>query len=105
MFPSMSISCEIILQEQIIEHFFTLLDDFHMIFSFSCKINFVIGASQMAKRLKKKNLPANVGDTSLIPGSGKTPGEGNSKPLQYSCLGNPMDRGDWQSTVHAVAKS
>ena len=54
MFPSMSISCEIILQEQIIEHFFTLLDDFHMIFSFSCKINFVIGASQMAKRLKKK---------------------------------------------------
>ena len=67
----MSIPREIILQEEIIEHFFILLDDFPYLFSFSCKINFVIGASQMAKRLKK-NLPANVGDTSLIPGSGKT---------------------------------
>ena len=41
-----------------------------------------------------KNPPANAGGTSLIPGSGKSPGEGNHHPLQYSCLGNPMDRGD-----------
>ena len=40
-----------------------------------------------------KNLPANVGDTGLTPGSGRSPGEGNGDPLQYSCLGNPMDRG------------
>ena len=45
-----------------------------------------------------KNLPANAGhirNTSSIPGSGRSPGEGNSNPLQYSCLGNPMDRGAW----------
>ena len=40
-----------------------------------------------------KNLPANAGDASLIPGSGRSPGEGNGNPLQYSCLVNPMDRG------------
>jgi len=42
-----------------------------------------------------KNLPANVGDASLIPGAGRFPGEGNGDPLQYFCLGNPMDRGAW----------
>ena len=40
-----------------------------------------------------KNLPANAGDMGLIPGSGRSPGEGNDNPLQYPCLGNPMDRG------------
>ena len=40
-----------------------------------------------------KNLPANAGDRGLIPGSGRSPGEGNDNPLQYSCLGTPMDRG------------
>ena len=40
-----------------------------------------------------KNLPANAGDTGLIPGPGRFPGEANGNPLQYSCLGNPMDRG------------
>ncbi|CAN0531103.1 unnamed protein product [Rangifer tarandus platyrhynchus] len=40
-----------------------------------------------------KNLPANAGDTGLIPGSGRSPGEGNGNPLQCSCLGSPMDRG------------
>ena len=40
----------------------------------------------------------------LIPGSGRSPGEGNGKPLRYSCLGNSMDRGAWQSTVHGVTK-
>ena len=52
-----------------------------------------------------KNLPANTGDESLIPGSRRSPGGGNSNPLQYSCLGNLMDRGAWQTTVHGVAKS
>ncbi|CAN0510176.1 unnamed protein product, partial [Rangifer tarandus platyrhynchus] len=41
-----------------------------------------------------KNLPVNAGDTGLIPGSGRSPGEGNGNPLQYSCLENPRDRGD-----------
>ena len=40
-----------------------------------------------------------------IPGSGRSPGEGNGNPLHYSCLENPMDRGAWQATVHGVAKS
>jgi len=51
-----------------------------------------------------KNLPANVADVGLIPGSGRSPGEGNGNPLQYSGLENPMNRGPWQATVHGVAK-
>ena len=47
-----------------------------------------------------KNLPANSEDQSLIPGSGRSTGEGNGNPLQYSYLGNPMDRGAWWATVH-----
>ena len=50
-----------------------------------------------------KNLPANAGDMSLIPGSGRSPGEGNGTLLQYSCLENPMDRGAWGATVYGVA--
>ena len=49
-----------------------------------------------------KNLPANVGDRGPIPGSGRSPGKGNSNPLQYSCLGNPMDKGVWQAIIHGV---
>ena len=55
-----------------------------------------------------KNLPANAGDSGnegSIPGLGRSPGEGNGNPLQYSCLGNSMDRGVWQATVHGIAKS
>ena len=52
-----------------------------------------------------KNPPANAGDTGLIPGSGRSSGEGNGNPLQYSCLQNPMDGGAWQATVRGVAKS
>ena len=51
-----------------------------------------------------KNPPANVGDTGSISGSGRSPGEGNGNPLQYSCLGNPLDRGAWWATVHGVAE-
>ena len=55
-----------------------------------------------------KNLPANAGDTRdavSIPGSERSPGIGNSNPLQYSCLGNSTDRGAWWATVHGVAES
>ena len=52
-----------------------------------------------------KNLPDSVGDKSSIPGSGRSPGEGNGSPLQYSCLENPMDRGAWWATVCEVAKN
>ena len=51
-----------------------------------------------------KNLPANKGDVGSIPGSGISPGEGNGNPCQYSFLGNFMDRGAWQATVHEVPK-
>ena len=51
------------------------------------------------------NLPANAGDAVSIPGWGRFPGEGNGNPLQYSCLGNPMDRGDWWDAAHRVTKS
>ena len=47
----------------------------------------------------------NAGDQGSIPGSGRSPGEGNGNPLQYSCLENPTDRGAWYATVHGVAKS
>ena len=50
------------------------------------------------------SLPASIGDAGLIPGLGRFPGEGNGKPLQYSCLGNLTDRGAWQATVPGVAK-
>ena len=55
-----------------------------------------------------KNPPANAGDVrdvGLIPGSERSPGEGNGNPLQYSCLENPMDGGAWLATVHGAAKS
>ena len=48
--------------------------------------------------------PASVGDVSLIPGWGRSPGEGSGNPLQYSCLKNPMDRGAWRAIAHGVTK-
>ena len=73
--------------------------------------------SKVAKKKKQsflhgdavvKNLPVNAedsGDVGLIPGLGRFPGGGNGNPLQYSCLGNPMDRGAWWIMVHGVGKS
>ena len=63
-------------------------------------------ASQVG--LVVKNSPANagdIGDEGSIPGSGRSPGGGNGNPLQYSYLGNPMDRGGWQATAHRVTQS
>ena len=51
-----------------------------------------------------ENPPANAGDAGSIHGSGRSPGEGNGNPLQYSCLGNPMGRGAWWTTVHEISK-
>ena len=52
-----------------------------------------------------KGSACNVGDLGWIPGSGRSPGQGNGNPLHCSCLENPVDRGAWQATVHGVAKS
>ena len=52
-----------------------------------------------------KNLPVNAGDVGSIPGWGRSPGEGNGKLLQYSCLGNPMDGGAWRTTIHEVTEN
>ena len=51
-----------------------------------------------------KNPSTSSGDMGLIPVLGRFPGKGNGNPLKYSCLGNPMDRGAWQATVHGIAK-
>ena len=51
-----------------------------------------------------KNLLVNAGYVGSIPGSGRSPGEGNGYPLQYFCLGNPMNRGAWWATVHGAAE-
>ena len=51
-----------------------------------------------------KESTCNVGDLGSIPVSGRSPGEGNGKPIQYSCLGNLMDRGGWRATVYGVAR-
>ena len=64
----------------------------------------------MSGNLKKphisvsKESACNVGDLGSIPGSGRSPGEGNGNPLQYSCLENPIDRGAWWATVHGIAR-
>ena len=52
-----------------------------------------------------KNLLGNAGNAALISGSEESPGEGNGNPLQYSCLGSPMDRGAWWAAAHGVAES
>ena len=52
-----------------------------------------------------KQFASNAGDSGFIPGSGRSPGEGNGNPLQYSCLEIATDKGAWQATVHGVAKS
>ena len=52
----------------------------------------------------RKESACNAGDVGLIPGSGRSPGGGRGNPLQYSCLGNSMDRGAWRGTVHGVTK-
>ena len=83
----------------------------------SFKVCFLTIFFQSLKRISKgctsgfpgcldgKESACNAGAPGSIPGSGRSPGEGNGNPLQYSCLGNPMDQGAWWATVHAVTKS
>ena len=71
------------------------------------KISFLIYFLDFPGGSVVKNLPASAGDAGdlgLILGSGRSPGVGNGNPLQYSCLGNRMDRGAWQAAVHGVTK-
>ena len=63
------------------------------------------GRKGLPRWLSAKETACQAGDSGLIPGSGRSPGEGNDYPLQYSCLENPMDEGAWQATVNEVAKS
>ena len=63
------------------------------------------GVSCVPAGSEGKASACNVGDLGLIPGLGRSSGEGNGNPLQYSCLENPMDRGAWWATIHGVAKS
>ena len=71
-----------------------------LIFEGKCNLIWAFLMAQMVE-----NPPVNAGHEGLIPGLGRSPGEGNGHPLQYSCLENSMDRRDWQDTVHGVAKS
>ena len=54
--------------------------------------------------LRNKEFTCNAGDLGSVPGLGRSPGKRNGNSAQYSCLGNPMDRGDWQAAVHGVTK-
>ena len=72
---------------------------------YGSKYGFMSRSSQVV--LVVKNPPANAGDVrdvGSIPVSGRSPGEGNGKPLQYSCPKSPMDRGAWWATVHGVSR-
>ena len=74
----------------------------------NCNINYIYKFINYSVALAVKKLPANSGDLrdiGLIPGSGRSPGEGHGNPLQYSCRQNSMDRGAWRATVLSVAKS
>ena len=61
--------------------------------------------SGLPRWLSGKESAGDAEDAGSIPGSGRSPGEGNGNPIQYSCLGIPMDRGAWMATVHVVTKS
>ena len=85
-----------------------------LLFDFSINLKLLLKKSSALKKNQKpekaadkraENPPANARNTDLIPESGGYPAVGNGNSLQYSCLGNPMDRGAWQATVHGVAKS
>ena len=65
----------------------------------------VYGVSQSRTRLKRLSSSSSAGDLGSVPGSGRSPGERNGYPLQYSCLENSMDRGAWQATIHGITKS
>ena len=63
-----------------------------------------MGYKGFPSRSADKEPACSAGDPGSIPGSGRSPGEGNGHPPQYSCLGNPMNRGAWRARVHGVAR-
>ena len=65
----------------------------------------IIMPAGFSGRFVVKNPPSDIGDLGSIPGSGRLPEEGNGNPVQYSCLGKPIDRGSWWAAVHGVTKS
>ena len=67
------------------------------------KLNYIYQVSLVAQTVKR--LSTKQVDLGPVPGSGRSPGEGNGNPLQYSCLENPMEGGAWKATVHGVTKS
>ena len=73
-------------------------------FSFGWLCNYII-CHWILVLLFANESTCNVGDAGSIPGSGRSPGDGNGNPLQYSCLENPMDRGAWRAIVHGVTQS
>ena len=78
----------------------------HFFFKYACYfVEFPIPCVGFLGGSVVKNLPVNAGDLGSIPGLGRCPGGGNGSPLQYSCLGNPTDRGDWRATVHGSQES
>ena len=77
---------------------FSKLTSSCFLFNFLFYISFPAGSAS-------KESACNAGDLGLIPGLGRSPGEGNGNPLQYSCLENSLDRGAWWATVYGVAKS
>ena len=75
----------------------------HRDFIPACRRHFLSHRASLAAQTVAS--ACNAGDPASVPGSGRSPGEGNGNPLQYSCLQNPMDGGGWRATVHGVAKS
>ena len=71
----------------------------------SISLSIAPGCHPPAGGSDSKESVCNTGDQGLIPGSGRSPGEGNGNPLQHSCLENPTDRGAWWATVYGVSES
>ena len=78
-----------------------MIDSYEVVRNYT-KILYTLGFPDVSE---VKVSPCNVGDPGSIRGLGRSPGEGNGNPLQYSCLENPMDGGAWWAIVHGVAKS
>ena len=77
---------------------------FHYIFMSAYDLSSILPSTCFPGGSDGKASACIAGDLGLIPGSGRSPGEGNGNPLQYSCLENSMDKGAWQATIHETAK-
>ena len=82
----------------------TLCKEFHLCIFFSCRLQTPVIHKAFPGGSVVKNSPAKSGDVGSLPGSGRSPREEYDKTLQYSCLGNPMDRGAWWAAIHGVVR-